>query len=75
LFKLAYSLQERRLLLRGVEDSFLKLHAGFVKSDSIVNVLKSLREVESRLQGASFPLVLQPPSRSLLRQDSCYSSA
>jgi hypothetical protein len=52
-FQCSYTLQERRLRLLGFEDSFLKLHTRIVKSNSIIDVLKSLREIEGRFKRAN----------------------
>jgi hypothetical protein len=51
-FKFAYSLQQRRLRLLCGEDFFLKFYDRRVAAGGIVNVLQSLREIKSGLDGA-----------------------
>jgi hypothetical protein len=49
-FKLACLLNHRRLCRLCSEDLFLKFYNGFIPSGSVVNVLQSFRNVESRLK-------------------------
>ncbi len=51
-FKLAYSIQQRRLRLACSEDFFLKFYHRRIATGGVVNVLQSLRNIESGLKSA-----------------------
>lgn len=51
-FKLAYTLNQRRLLRLCGEDFFLKFYGDSVARGSIVDVLQSLRKIEHGLERA-----------------------
>lgn len=51
-FKLAYSVQERRLRLSCSQEFFLKFYDRRIATGSVVNILQSLRNIESGLNGA-----------------------
>jgi hypothetical protein len=52
-FKIAYSLNQRRLRRLCSEDFFLKFYDGLVPSGSVVNILNALRNIHRRLEGAN----------------------
>jgi len=51
-FKLAYRLNQRRLRLLCGEDLFLKVYDRRIATGGIVNILRSLRDIEGGLNGA-----------------------
>ncbi len=51
-FKLAYSLQQRRLMLACGEDFFLKFYDRPIANGSVVDVLQSLRHIVHGLESA-----------------------
>lgn len=51
-FKIAYTLNQRRLRLLGGEDFFLKVYDRPIAGGGVVNVLQSLREIKRSLDRA-----------------------
>ena len=60
-FKLAYSIQQRRLRLACSEDFFLKFYDRRIATGSVVNILQSLRDIERGLKGAEASKDFPPP--------------
>ena len=51
-FKLAYTLQQRRLRLLCSEDFFLQFYDRRIATGSVIDILQSLRYIKSGLDGA-----------------------
>ena len=60
-FKFVYALNQRRLRLLCGKDFFLKFYNRSVANGGVIDVLQSLREIESGLNGAESSQLLQPP--------------